>query len=84
MVPAARRTPASDGSYLERAASGDDYELLFTAPPALSNDIFTLCQRLNLRLTRIGSVLAGDGLSVLGLAGDPIVPARLGYEHGVE
>ena len=82
--PAASRTPAGDDSYLERATSGDDYELLFTAPSAAAAAIFTLCQRLKLRLTRIGSVLAGDGLSVLGLAGDPIVPARLGYEHGVD
>lgn len=81
--PAAGRTLCCDDAYLERAASGDDYELLFTAPPVAGNDIFTLCQRLKLRVTRIGSVLEGDGLSVLGLAGNPIVPSRLGYEHGM-
>jgi thiamine-monophosphate kinase len=58
---------------LEAASAGDDYELLFTAPPGAIDDP---------RVTRIGYVGAGEGLT-LSHHGQPVpLPTRLGYEHG--
>lgn len=54
------------------ASAGDDYELLFTLPPGAEVPAGT---------TRVGSIAAGAGLTVLGVGGDVIVPARLGWEH---
>jgi thiamine-monophosphate kinase len=79
---AAARTPRDDESLVERASAGDDYELLFTAPRAARDAIAVLGERLRLPAARIGAVAGGSGLTVIGLAGAPIRPARLGYEHG--
>ncbi|MGI4881132.1 MAG: thiamine-phosphate kinase, partial [Janthinobacterium lividum] len=69
---AAARTPRTDAALAALAASGDDYELLFTAPAGVAMP----------GATRVGTVAPGSGLTVVGLGGDAIVPARLGYEHG--
>lgn len=65
---------------LARVTAGDDYELLFTAPPAA--DIAALASTARTPVARIGTVVAGGGLS-LQFAGQPVaLPARLGWEHG--
>lgn len=79
---AAARTPATDAAYAERGSAGDDYELLFTAPADRRAAIAKLGATLRLPITRVGTVTAGEGLRVSGLAGQPIRPERLGYEHG--
>jgi thiamine-monophosphate kinase len=67
---------------LAAATAGDDYELLFAAPPARTAEIEGLSGRLRLTLTRIGSLERGTGLA-LHSAGEPLpLPARLGYQHG--
>jgi thiamine-monophosphate kinase len=75
-LSAAFRAVRGDGldDRLFAATGGDDYELLFAAPPgAMTEDD---------AVTRIGSVLEGSGLH-LRLAGDPVpLPASLGYQHG--
>ncbi|MEY4763994.1 MAG: thiamine-phosphate kinase [Pseudomonadota bacterium] len=43
-------------------AGGDDYELLFTAPPARRGDIVAVGQRLGLPLNRIGRIEPEPGL----------------------
>lgn len=78
---AAARTPRNDDAYVERATAGDDYELLFTAPPAAHAAVEALVKRCRLPITRVGAVSAGEGLSVTGLQGDPVRVERLGYEH---
>lgn len=79
---AAARTPRSSDAWLERATAGDDYELLFTAPPARAEAIAAAAAACRLACTRIGTVAVGEGLAVSGLAGEELHPARLGYEHG--
>lgn len=64
------------------ATAGDDYELLFTAPQALASDIAAIAQDLDLPITCIGGVSAGDGLSLVNGGQLVALPARLGYEHG--
>jgi thiamine-monophosphate kinase len=78
---AAARTPRSDDAYLERATAGDDYELLFTAPPAARTLVAALAAGTGLPITRIGSIAAGDGLTVVGPSASILTPTRLGYEH---
>ncbi|HEX7872164.1 MAG TPA: thiamine-phosphate kinase [Sphingobium sp.] len=57
---------------LAAASAGDDYELLFTAPPGAITDP---------GVTVIGRVEAGEGLS-LQFKGEAVpLPATLGYEH---
>ncbi len=79
---AAARTPRADDALIERATAGDDYELLFTAPPAAAAAVAALAAACRVRVTRIGSVGEGDGLSITGVGGRALRPARLGYEHG--
>ena len=64
------------------ATAGDDYELLFTAPPGRANDILALGEALGLPFARIGAVAAGRGLTLVE-RGTPVpLPDRLGFEHG--
>ena len=78
-LSAAARARSGDGeaARLELVTSGDDYELLFTA--SADAGIAALATT-KVPLTRIGRIVAGTGLTVLGEAG-AIVPARLGFEH---
>ena len=66
---------------LAAAASGDDYELLFTAAPERAPEILALAEELGLPLTRIGSLGPGSGLALLDRGSPVPLPARLGWEH---
>ena len=59
-------------------AGGDDYELLFTAPPSSDAALAALGRELDLPLTRIGQVTEGRGVRLHGAA---IAADRLGYRH---
>jgi len=61
---------------------GDDYELLFTAPPDAAPSIAALAAGLGLPLTAIGRIEAGRGVRVVDAAGAEIALARAGYTHG--
>ena len=66
------------------ASAGDDYELLFTAPPEAGAAIGALAMALGLPVTPIGTVQPGLGLS-LSDGGAPVpLPERLGYLHDPE
>ena len=71
------RTGDDDTARLALATAGDDYELLFTAPPGV--DVAALAG--GTAVTRIGSVISGAGLRVTGRAGPLALPERLGWEH---
>jgi thiamine-monophosphate kinase len=62
-------------------SGGDDYELLFTAPPSRRDAIRRLAVKLDLRLTRIGQMQAGAGVRVLDANGQPIEPTARGWQH---
>ncbi len=61
-------------------AGGDDYELVFTAPPDRRLQIDKIAESLGLRLSRVGSIVAGSDLAVL-RAGEPMILARTGFDH---
>ncbi len=74
-----------DAALTTLAASGDDYQILFTAPEAAEAALRDAAAAPGLRLTRIGRVLEGgvpeDGpLRVLGASGE-IRPGALGFTH---
>jgi len=62
-------------------AGGDDYELCFTASVAQREQIVALAQALDLPLTRIGQMQAGQGVRVLDENGVALAPADTGYKH---
>lgn len=62
---------------------GDDYELLFTAPPSAAENIAVLAQELHLPLTAIGEIVAGEGVSVLDEHGMDVTPKHGGFRHNV-
>lgn len=79
-IPLHPDVAAADVSPPEAASWGDDYELLFAAPPSAAPAIAALEQRLRVPITRIGKCEAGEGLAVDGAAGAAL-PDRLGYKH---
>jgi thiamine-monophosphate kinase len=71
---------------LERDAwlsGGDDYDLVFTAPPAHRSAINALGGRLQLALTRIGTIAAGvaGAIDLHDAEGNPLAIHRRGYDH---
>jgi thiamine-monophosphate kinase len=62
-------------------AGGDDYELCFTAPVALRSAVEDISHRMNLPLTRIGAIVAGNGYTVRAADGSIINIEESGYDH---
>jgi len=63
------------------AVAGDDYELLFTAPPEASDAIGRLAAELDLRVTAIGTIDKGEGVRLLDAEEHPIPVETAGYRH---
>ena len=63
------------------ATSGDDYELLFTAPAEVAPRLLALSELCGVRLTRIGQVTDGQGVVCRGTDGEPVSIARGGFTH---
>jgi thiamine-monophosphate kinase len=63
-------------------AGGDDYELVFTAPPFKRGEIELLAKELALPLTRIGVIVPGVSKVILHDAhGNPVSVERRGFDH---
>ena len=61
---------------------GDDYELVFTAPPHRRDEIQAVSADLGLALTRIGSIVPGEPRAILRDAqGNAIPVASAGFDH---
>lgn len=78
------RATGADDALIRRCllSGGDDYELLFTAPPARRDTIAALAARLGLPLTRIGRITAASGQLLLEESdGLQHAPAQGGYDH---
>ncbi|MCA8928855.1 MAG: thiamine-phosphate kinase [Alphaproteobacteria bacterium] len=79
---AGRAAVAHDPAWLARLLSGgDDYEIVFTAPPAAEAAIRTAGAASGLAVTRIGSMTAGEGVSVRRGDGTPLAIPDGGYHH---
>ncbi|HJQ15365.1 MAG TPA: thiamine-phosphate kinase [Allosphingosinicella sp.] len=66
---------------IKAATAGDDYELLFTAPPDVSGNIESLAAELGLPLTKVGRMEPGTGLALLDAGEAVALPDVLGFEH---
>lgn len=62
-------------------AGGDDYELCFTAPAARHHDVLRISEKLDLPLTSIGNIVAGQSCIVHDAAGNPFNLGSSGYDH---
>jgi thiamine-monophosphate kinase len=63
------------------AAAGDDYCLLFTAPPGAEAQLRNAALACRAAVYPIGRIMGGRGLTVL-FDGEPVeLPPRLGFEH---
>jgi thiamine-monophosphate kinase len=72
----------SKGLYQMALCGGEDYELLFTAPPETRKKISSLVRSLGTSITRIGEILPQkEGLQIIREDGGKYSPTRLGFEH---
>lgn len=62
-------------------AGGDDYELLFTAPPQAHEALQELACKTSVNITNIGSVKEGRGIKIIDKNGNDIYLSRNGYNH---
>jgi thiamine-monophosphate kinase len=75
---AARDLPGARDAAL---SGGDDYELLFTAPPKRRDELEALARQLDLPLTRIGAIRVDPGLLVLDQKGQELRVRKAGWQH---
>ena len=81
-VPLSPQARAAAPAWLETCLTGgDDYELLFTAPPAAAGAVTRLGETLGVPLTAIGRMVAGRGVQVAGVDGRPLSLGSGGYRH---
>ncbi|KAF1706090.1 thiamine-phosphate kinase [Pseudoxanthomonas sacheonensis] len=64
-----------------QACGGDDYELCFTASPRDRDLIVQALDFTDVSATRIGRIVAGQGVRAFGAEGKEWQPPRRGYEH---
>ena len=64
-----------------QAAGGDDYEVCFTAPADRRDVIEGVARGTGIALTRIGRIVAGDGIRAVLDDGSAWMPAHAGYVH---
>ncbi len=86
MIPLSREFSAHVASLPERDYSlaisgGEDYELLFTAPPHKRDAIRSLFAKLGTPVTEIGEITENSGMSLLSPEGKPIASDRKGFDH---
>ena len=62
-------------------AGGDDYELLFTAPPAQRQAVLAAGAAAGVTVTRCGRIEAGSGLRVIDRHGKALPAAWRGFDH---
>jgi thiamine-monophosphate kinase len=82
LSPAAKQIAAGMPDLpLRLATAGDDYELLFTAPPEASETILRLAAELRLPLTAIGTIEPGAAVRLVDAEGKLVPVAAAGYRH---
>ncbi len=62
-------------------AGGDDYELLFSAPPASRDAVLEAGRRAGVAVTRCGAIEAGSALRVVDGRGAALAVALRGFDH---
>ena len=80
LSPVLRALPPHTAQTLA-ACGGDDYELLFCAPPSARAAIDDISQRLGLALTRVGCMDKQAGMRLLDTQGLDLAPSLRGFDH---
>ena len=86
-APLLPRSPAlrelhGEAQSLEFAlGGGDNYELCCTVPPAHLEQVLTGLGEVGCAVTRIGRIVAGDGVRVRDAQGQWLTPTMQGWEH---
>ena len=62
-------------------AGGDDYELLFSAPPQRADAVAAAGHQAGVRLTRIGRIEADLGMRMRDSAGQPVLERPASFDH---
>lgn len=65
----------------EAVSGGDDYELLFCAPPETRDALSRLSATLDIAITEIGEITAGAGVKLIDGNGEAVVIDRPGHTH---
>lgn len=79
---ATRQVLAQDPGLLPAVlGGGDDYELVFAAPPEAAASIRALSETVGLNATKIGWLEIGEGTRVLDAAGNPLELDHTGFQH---
>ena len=79
---AARRAiDGGEAAIADLVTGGDDYELLFCAPLSKRDAIEAIGRRLELAVSRIGTIERGQGVTVVDADGQPLALGRAGYQH---
>ncbi len=77
-----QRTPElSNDLYTLALSGGEDYELLFTAPPDRKEEIRQLSTALELPITPVGEFCAESGIVIIAPDGAPYTPSSRGFDH---
>ena len=63
------------------ATGGDDYELLFAAPPDADEEIASLSAGFGMPITAIGTIKAGEGVRLVDAAGHEVSVDKAGWRH---
>ena len=66
---------------VDAATAGDDYELLFAAPPASASAIVQLSEALRLPFRKVGRFAEGSGIRLFMGDEELRLPDRLGWDH---
>ena len=80
VTPALAALPAAQRR-LCQLAGGDDYELLFCAPPAARTAVLQAAQASGTPVARIGRLNPDPGLRVLDVHGQPVEAPAAGFDH---
>jgi thiamine-monophosphate kinase len=70
-----------EAALMRAATSGDDYEIAFTASPKKRARVLVAAKRSRTRVSEIGVLQRGRGLSLIGSNGRPIRVNKQGWEH---
>jgi thiamine-monophosphate kinase len=62
-------------------AGGDDYELLFTLPKTLQDQLETWSKELDITLSVIGTIEEGEGIRCIAPDGTEFKPRKTGFDH---
>lgn len=73
--------PPGAARYDLALTGGEDYELLFTAPPERTREIMELGAALGTAITAIGTITANGGITAHTADGAVLVPEKTGYDH---